>query len=110
LLGAEPRQVSEAERAALQDMAAMVMAQIELRHAFGRVDPLSGLPNRNQFLDDFGDLALDRPRGEERLAALISCRSSSRPRWCARRPRGCWRWRCASWRPGVPKEWRCRLR
>jgi hypothetical protein len=59
LLGAEPRQVSEAERAALQDMAAMVMAQIELRHAFGRVDPLSGLPNRNQFIDDFGDLALE---------------------------------------------------
>jgi EAL domain-containing protein (putative c-di-GMP-specific phosphodiesterase class I)/GGDEF domain-containing protein len=75
VLGAEPRQVSEAERAALQDMAAMVMAQIELRHAFGRVDPLSGLPNRNQFIDDFGDLSLDRPHGEERLAALINLAS-----------------------------------
>jgi EAL domain-containing protein (putative c-di-GMP-specific phosphodiesterase class I)/GAF domain-containing protein len=75
VLGAEPRQISEAERAALYDMAAMVMAQIELRHAFGRVDPLSGLPNRNQFIDDFGDLALDRPHGEERLAALINLAS-----------------------------------
>jgi EAL domain-containing protein (putative c-di-GMP-specific phosphodiesterase class I)/GGDEF domain-containing protein len=75
VLGAEPRQVSELERAALRDMAAMVMAQIELRHALGRVDPLSGLPNRNQFIDDFGDLALDRPRGEQRLAALINLAS-----------------------------------
>jgi hypothetical protein len=32
---------------ALGDLAAMVMAQIELQHAYGRVDPLSGLPNRN---------------------------------------------------------------
>jgi EAL domain-containing protein (putative c-di-GMP-specific phosphodiesterase class I)/GGDEF domain-containing protein len=75
VLGAEPRQVSEAERASLHDLAAMVMAQIELRHAFGRVDPLSGLPNRHQFIDDFGDLTLDRPHGEERVAALINLAS-----------------------------------
>lgn len=75
VLGAEPRQVSEAERATLRDMAAMVMAQIELRHALGRVDPMSGLPNRNQFIDDFGDLTLDRPHGEERVAALINLAS-----------------------------------
>jgi EAL domain-containing protein (putative c-di-GMP-specific phosphodiesterase class I)/GGDEF domain-containing protein len=72
VLGAEPREVSAAERAALKDMAAMVMAQIELQHALGRVDPLSGLPNRNQFIDDFGDLSLDRPHGEQRVAALIN--------------------------------------
>jgi len=75
VLGMEPRQVSEAERASLRDMAAMVMAQIELQHALGRVDPLSGLPNRNQFIDDFGDLTLDRPHGEERVAALINLAS-----------------------------------
>lgn len=75
VLGTEPRQVSEEERAALRDMAAMVMAQIELRHAIGRVDPLSGLPNRNQFIDDFGDLLLDRPHGEQRLAALVNLAS-----------------------------------
>jgi EAL domain-containing protein (putative c-di-GMP-specific phosphodiesterase class I)/GGDEF domain-containing protein len=75
VLGAEPRQVSEAERSSLRDMAAMVMAQIELQHALGRVDPLSGLPNRNQLIDDFGDLTLDRPHGEQRLAALINLAS-----------------------------------
>jgi GAF domain-containing protein len=75
VVGSEPRQVSEAERASLRDMAAMVMAQIELQHALGRVDPLSGLPNRNQFIDDFGDLTLDRPHGEERVAALINLAS-----------------------------------
>jgi EAL domain-containing protein (putative c-di-GMP-specific phosphodiesterase class I)/GGDEF domain-containing protein len=76
VLGAAPRRVSEAERAALRDLAAMVMAQIELRHALGRVDPMSGLPNRNQFIDDFGDLALDRPHGERRLAALVNLASA----------------------------------
>jgi EAL domain-containing protein (putative c-di-GMP-specific phosphodiesterase class I)/GAF domain-containing protein len=75
VLGAEPREISEAERAALHDMAAMVMAQIELQHALGRIDPLSGLPNRNQFIDDFSDLMLDRPHGEQRLAALINLAS-----------------------------------
>jgi EAL domain-containing protein (putative c-di-GMP-specific phosphodiesterase class I)/GAF domain-containing protein len=75
VVGSEPRQVTEAERASLRDMAAMVMAQIELQHALGRVDPLSGLPNRNQFIDDFGDLTLDRPHGEERVAALINLAS-----------------------------------
>ncbi len=33
---------------ALKDLAKMVMSQIELQHAFGRLDPLSGLPNRTQ--------------------------------------------------------------
>ncbi|MGJ7916483.1 EAL domain-containing protein [Massilia sp. LXY-6] len=75
VLGTEPREVSGAERAALQDMAAMVMAEIELRHALGRVDPLSGLPNRTQFIEDFGDLLLDRPSGEQRLAALVNLAS-----------------------------------
>jgi EAL domain-containing protein (putative c-di-GMP-specific phosphodiesterase class I)/GAF domain-containing protein len=75
VLGYEPREISEEERAALQDMAAMVMAQIDLRHALGRVDPFSGLPNRNQFIDDFGDLLLDRPHGEQRLAVVVNLAS-----------------------------------
>ena len=72
VLGTEPRTFTDAERAALADLAAMVMAQIELQHALGRVDPTSGLPNRAQFVDDFKDLALDSPSGEERLAALVN--------------------------------------
>jgi EAL domain-containing protein (putative c-di-GMP-specific phosphodiesterase class I) len=55
---------------ALDDLAKMVMAQIELQHAFGRLDPQSGLPNRTQFLEDLADLGRDRP-GERRLAVLI---------------------------------------
>ena len=72
VLGTEPRGISAAERTGLADLAAMVMAQIELQHALGRVDPVSGMPNRHQFVDDLLDLALDRPNGEERLAALVN--------------------------------------
>lgn len=61
VLGPEPRQITPQERASLEDLASMVMAQIELQHAMGRVDPVSGLPNYYQFLEDIGDLALDKP-------------------------------------------------
>jgi len=70
VLGSEPRQASPAELAALVDLAAMVMSQIELQHAFGRIDPVSGLATRNQFCDDLSDLARDRP-GERRLAVVV---------------------------------------
>ena len=70
VLGTEPRETSEEEVQALTDLAEMVMAQIELRHAMGHVDPVSGLPNRAQFLDDLADLARDRPAGERRFLVL----------------------------------------
>lgn len=70
VLGTEPRTATPAEMAALNDLAQMVMSQIELQHAFGRVDPLSGLPNRTQFLDDLEDLGRDDP-GKRRLAVII---------------------------------------
>lgn len=70
VLGTEPRQASPSEMAALVDLASMVMAQIELQHAFGRIDPVSGLPTRHQFRDDLIDLARDRT-GEQRLAVVI---------------------------------------
>ncbi|WP_076073078.1 putative bifunctional diguanylate cyclase/phosphodiesterase [Sphingomonas montana] len=70
VLGTEPRTASTAEMAALKDLAQMVMSQIELQHAFGRVDPLSGLPNRTQFLDDLDDLGRDDP-GRRRLAVIV---------------------------------------
>jgi GAF domain-containing protein len=62
VLGTEPRKASGTELAALTDLAAMVMAQIELQHAFGRIDPVSGLPTRNQFCDDLADMARDVSR------------------------------------------------
>ena len=70
VLGTEPRTASSTEMADLRDLAAMVMAQIEMQHAFGRIDPLSGLPNRTQFLDDLDDLARDTP-GQRRYAVLL---------------------------------------
>ena len=70
VLGTEPRCASPSELAALADLAAMVMAQIELQHAFGRVDPASGMPTRYQFHDDLVDLAKDCP-GEQRFAVVI---------------------------------------
>ena len=70
VVGPQPRNVTPAEIAALQDLAAMVMSQIELEHAFGRIDPLSSFPNRTQFIDDLSDLARDCPR-EKRLCVLL---------------------------------------
>jgi len=75
VLGTQPRQVTAAESQALQDLATMVMAQIELQHALGRVDPVSGLPNRNQFISDFTDIELAGQAGDMRLAALVSLAS-----------------------------------
>ncbi len=72
VLGTEPREVSEADRTTLSDLAAMVMAQIELQHALGRIDPVSGLPNRNQFVSDVRDLGLITEQGAPQLAALVS--------------------------------------
>lgn len=60
VLGTQPREATERELAALKDLAAMVMAQIDLQHAVGRVDSSSGLPNYVQFADDLKDIAMDR--------------------------------------------------
>ena len=70
--GLEPRTISSTERDALTDLAAMVMAQIELPHTLGRVGPLSGMPNRKQFIEDYADLHMDRPHGEPRVAVLVN--------------------------------------
>ncbi|RYF09418.1 MAG: GGDEF and EAL domain-containing protein, partial [Oxalobacteraceae bacterium] len=70
VLGTEPRQATASEMAALVDLAAMVMAQIELQHAFGRIDPVSGMPTRNQFREDLTDMARDC-LGEQRFAVII---------------------------------------
>lgn len=70
VLGTAPRRASATEMAALVDLAAMVMAQIELQHAFGRIDPISGMPTRNQFREDLSDLARDRT-GERRFAVVV---------------------------------------
>ena len=70
VLGAEPRKASSAELAALTDLAAMVMAQIELQHAFGRIDPVSGMPTKNQFREDLMDLTRDYA-GKQYFAVVV---------------------------------------
>jgi EAL domain-containing protein (putative c-di-GMP-specific phosphodiesterase class I)/GGDEF domain-containing protein len=70
VLGTEPRKITQAESATLKDLASLVMAQVELQHAFGRIDPISGLPNRVQFNDDLADLMRDA-RDEERIAVAL---------------------------------------
>ncbi|MBW6425848.1 GGDEF and EAL domain-containing protein [Rhizobium sp. XQZ8] len=70
VLGTEPRKITQAESTALQDLASMVMSQIELQHAFGRIDPVSGLPNRIQFTEDLADLGKDAPDEERVIVAL----------------------------------------
>lgn len=74
VLGSNPRQVSSQEIAALSDLASMAMEQIELKHAFRRVDPLSGMPNRNQFLEDLEDLNHDMP-DQKRHVVLVDLAS-----------------------------------
>ena len=70
VLGTERRETTDAEMSALRDMAKMVMAQIELQHAFGRIDPISNLPNRVQLFEDLEDLGRDQP-GERRLLVVV---------------------------------------
>lgn len=70
VLDQKPRALGSDELASLNDFASMVMSQIELEHDFGRVDALSGLPNRNQFTEDLEDLGRRDP-GQSRIAVLI---------------------------------------
>lgn len=70
VLGVEPRSASPSEMAALTDLAQIAMSQIELQRAHGRIDPISGLPNRLQFFEDLEDLGRKQP-GQRRLATLV---------------------------------------
>ncbi|MFC7053228.1 EAL domain-containing protein [Hansschlegelia quercus] len=70
VVGPSPRSATDEEISALKDLAAMVMSQIEMQHAFGRIDPESGLPNRHQFFEDLEDLARDHA-GEWRHAVVV---------------------------------------
>jgi EAL domain-containing protein (putative c-di-GMP-specific phosphodiesterase class I)/GGDEF domain-containing protein len=75
VVGPEPRQFSLAETAMLRDMASMVMAQVELQHAHGRIDPVSGFPNRTQCVEDLSDLVLTDPAGSQRLVVFVDLAS-----------------------------------
>ncbi|WP_426197005.1 putative bifunctional diguanylate cyclase/phosphodiesterase [Massilia sp. DWR3-1-1] len=72
VLGTAPRSMTAQDLATLQDLAAMVMAQIELQHALGRLDPISGLPNRTEFIEDFDDFCRDQGAGADAVALMLN--------------------------------------
>ncbi|MGN7998931.1 sensor domain-containing phosphodiesterase [Sphingomonas sp. 22176] len=61
VLGDQPRMTTPGELEALTDLAAMVMAQMELQYAYGHIDPISGMPTRARFLEDLADLRQANP-------------------------------------------------
>jgi EAL domain-containing protein (putative c-di-GMP-specific phosphodiesterase class I)/GGDEF domain-containing protein len=72
VLGTAPRSMTAQDRTTLQDLASMVMAQIELQHALGRLDPISGLPNRTEFIEDFDDFCRDQGAGADAVALMLN--------------------------------------
>ena len=70
ILDSTPRTLSPEQRQSLEDFAAMVMAQVELQHDFGRIEPSSGLPNRHQLYDAIEDQTRQTP-GDQRTLIVI---------------------------------------
>ena len=66
----QPRHASLDETLCLHDLAALVMSQVALQHDLGRIEPVSGLPNRTQMLEDLTDEAM-QAEGNQRIAVLI---------------------------------------
>ncbi len=71
VLGPDPRQASDRELAGLSDLAAMVMGEIEQRHAGSRLDPTTLIPNRRQFACDLEELARTGPLHERCVAVMV---------------------------------------
>ncbi|KTT00083.1 diguanylate phosphodiesterase [Pseudomonas oryzihabitans] len=70
ILDNRPRELNAVERKRLDDFAVQVMRLIALRQHLRRRDPVSGLPNRQQFQADVAQLAELYP-GERRLLVLV---------------------------------------
>ena len=70
LIDKEPNQLTEADRQLLVDLGHLVIQQIEQRHSSLRTDRVTGLPNREQFARDLGDLSR-QAAGEFRTLVLI---------------------------------------
>lgn len=70
VLDSAPRRLAPEELPVLCDLAKLVMAQIELQRDFGRVDLLSGLPNRTQLIEDLEDRGRARP-GQRGVILLV---------------------------------------
>ncbi|MDM0010566.1 sensor domain-containing phosphodiesterase [Variovorax sp. J22G73] len=78
-----PRTFTIAQRGQLQDLAAMVVAQIDLHRAAGRVDDVTQLPNHARMLEDLTDLAKLFP-GQDRTMLLVEAMDHGAVRDAAR--------------------------
>jgi EAL domain-containing protein (putative c-di-GMP-specific phosphodiesterase class I)/GGDEF domain-containing protein len=65
LTATEARGLTPVQRRQLQQLAALAMSQMLLRRAVGRVDPLTGMPNKYQLQEDLEALARVRADGED---------------------------------------------
>ena len=65
----KPRQIGIEEQRILQDLASMVMAQIEVQNMIGRVDATTGYANQHQFFEDLEEQA--RQHLGQRAAAVL---------------------------------------
>jgi len=65
-----PRRFSDTDRRRLTDLAALVMAQVDLHQLTGRVDSVTRLPNRAQMIEDLETLCASFP-GERRALMLL---------------------------------------
>lgn len=65
-----PRDVTPDERGTLRDLAALVMAQIEVQNMIGRVDATTGYPNQHQLFEDLEEQARQRP-GRNGAAVVV---------------------------------------
>ncbi|UQY86211.1 sensor domain-containing phosphodiesterase [Stenotrophomonas rhizophila] len=70
IMDTQVREFSESDRAQLSTLAQLVMAQLELRNMSGRLEPVSGMPNRHQFHIDYAGLA-QRHGGQRVFAVLL---------------------------------------
>lgn len=69
VIDALPRSLSAEESRILQDLAGMVMCQVEMQNMIGRTDAGSGLPNQYQLYEDLEGLANQDP---DRAVALLA--------------------------------------
>ena len=70
VLDYRPRTFSERDRDRLGDLAALVMAQVDLHQMAGRVDSVTHLPNRAKLHEDLDRLCIAHP-GERRALLLL---------------------------------------
>jgi EAL domain-containing protein (putative c-di-GMP-specific phosphodiesterase class I)/GAF domain-containing protein len=70
IIDTRPRTFGAVDRARLADLAALVMAQVDLHQTTGRIDSVTRLPNRARLDDDLETLCQQSP-GEARALMLL---------------------------------------